>query len=185
MSSQVLATLSCLRNNTIAIYHRLYRSSSKFPPAALLCLPRGLSPPLPLPYSPIRPSRLPAVCLPTSGSDLSISHKLSVPSLECPLTLIRLELPAAFPFALSQFQFLLPLGGSRRPRPQSQPVKVEDTGTTCECLWVVSTQACRLPELTFWPVTVLDSWNVPTLFYDSLSKIHFFPSPLLNHLIAY
>lgn len=179
--TQVTATQSRRRNNTTAFLrlHALFLRrrlfSLKFLLATQLCLPRGLSPSLPFPFSPLRHSCLPAVCLPASGSDLSISHKLSVPSLECPLTLIRLELPAAFPFAQSQFQFLLLLGGSWGPaRSQSEP-KWETRKQTCVCACtharvfvcmfvVVFTQACRLPELTFFLVMVFNPSNVPMFF---------------------
>lgn len=145
---------SCFFLRLHLLFLRRRPLSLKFLLAAQLCLPRGLSPSLPFPFSPLRRTRLPAVCLPASGSDLSISHKLSVPSLECPLTLIRLELPAAFPFAQSQFQFLLLLGGSWGPaRSQSQPkweTRKHTRACARACMFVVFTQACRLPELTFF-----------------------------------
>lgn len=148
--TQVTATQSRWRNNITAFLrlHALFLRrrlfSLKFLLAAQLCLPRGLSPSLPFPFSLLRHSRLPAVCLPASGSDLSISHKLSVPSLECPLTLIRLELPAAFPFAQSQFQFLLLLGGSWGPaRSQSEP-KWETRKHTCVCVCVRTRSHARV-----------------------------------------
>lgn len=195
--TQVTATQSRRRNNITAFLrlHALFLRrrlfSLKFLLAAQLCLPRGLSPSLPFPFSPLRHSCLPAVCLPASGSDLSISHKLSVPSLECPLTLIRLELPAAFPFAQSQFQFLLLLGGSWGPaRSQSEP-KWETRKQTCVCVCVRARMRACLCVCLLFSLKHAGYLNSPfsqswfSIHQSNFIFIYLFLSPRLNHPIAY
>lgn len=153
------------------LFLRLHPSSSKFLLAAQLCLPRGLSPSLPFPFSPLCLSLLPAVCLPASGSDLSISHKLSVPSPECPLTLIRLELPTAFPFA-EPISIFIAARWELGPHPQSEQVKVDDTET-----WVC-VHCFHLGMQATWTHLFCQSWfgidETHQHYFTTKSKAIFF-----------